>query len=357
MKHIDTHMKRILFFLAAVCLSAAANSKTLVAYYSYTGDCEAIVTELTKQISADVVEIEPTEKGLRYEANGYALGTQLLNAIKDAPNAAASYPAIDPVNVSLSEYSTVIIVTPLWWSQMAAIMQSFLFNYGSQMTNKKLGLIVSSASSGISGVVADCKRLVPNAEFLSESLWIHDSNRSRTSTLLANWIETCGLLNDVNTAMQINVMVGSNTFSASLADNDTGRAFAQLLPLTIEMNELNGNEKYHYLGSPLPTDNYRPGTIQTGDLMLYGNDCVVLFYKTFNSSYSYSRIGSISNPSGLAQALGSGNVSVRFEAISTATNFPRDTQNADEGSRKFIEDGVIYVKHNGKTYDVLGRKH
>ena len=81
MKHINTHMKRILFFLAAVCLSAVANSKTLVAYYSYTGNCEAIVAELTKHISADVVEIEPAEKGLKYEANGYALGTQLLNAI------------------------------------------------------------------------------------------------------------------------------------------------------------------------------------------------------------------------------------------------------------------------------------
>ena len=78
-------MKRILFFLAAVCLSAAANSKTLVAYYFYTGNCEAIVTELRNQITADVVEIEPAEKGLRYEANGYALGTQLLNAIADNP--------------------------------------------------------------------------------------------------------------------------------------------------------------------------------------------------------------------------------------------------------------------------------
>ena len=78
MKRIDTHMKRILFFLAAVCLSAAANSKTLVAYYSYTGDCEAIVNELTNQISADVVEIQPAVKGQHYEANGYALRTTRL---------------------------------------------------------------------------------------------------------------------------------------------------------------------------------------------------------------------------------------------------------------------------------------
>ena len=187
-------MKRTLIILCALCaIISTGSAKALVAYYSYTGNARSIVTELTNQISADVVEIEPAEKGLRYEANGYALGTQLLNAIKAAPNDAASYPAIDPVNVSLSEYSTVIIVTPLWWSQMAAIMQSYLFQIGSQLAGKKVGLIVSSASSGISGVVADCKRLVPDAEYLSENLWIHDSNRSNMSILVANWVENNGV--------------------------------------------------------------------------------------------------------------------------------------------------------------------
>ena len=347
-------MKRILFFLAVVCLSAAASSKTLVAYYSYTGDCEAIVTELTKQISADVVEIEPAEKGLKYEANGYALGTQLLNAIKAAPNDATSYPAIDPVNVSLSEYSTIIIVTPLWWSQMAAIMQSYLFQVGEELAGKKLGLIVSSASSGISGVVADYKRLVPDAEYLNENLWIHDSNRANTAALVAEWVENNGL-NQTENTMQINVIVGTKTFTATLADSETGRAFTQLLPQTLPMTELNGNEKYHYLDSSLPTDSYRPGTIHAGDLMLYGNNCVVLFYETFSSSYSYTRIGSIDNPAGLAAALGSGNMSVRFEKAGT-TNLTLKGLSDQVPSTKVIENGQVYIKHNAQTYDIRGTR-
>ena len=180
-------------FIGMICavltlLSTSASAKTLVVYYSYTNNCREIVTTLTSQIEADVLEIQPAEKGLKYEANNYALGTQLLNAIKAAPNDASSYPAIDPVTTSLSDYGTIIIVTPLWWGQMAAPMQTYLFNYGSQMAGKHIGLIVSSASSGISGVVADCKRLVPDGNYFSENLWINHSSHSNRASLIQNWL-------------------------------------------------------------------------------------------------------------------------------------------------------------------------
>ncbi len=153
----------------------------------------------------------------------------------------------------------------------------------------------------------------------------------------------------------INIIIGSKTFTATLADSETGEAFAALLPLSVTMNELNGNEKYHYLSSSLPTAAYQPGTIHAGDLMLYGNNCVVLFYKTFNTSYSYTRIGAIDNPSGLASALGSGNVSVRFESGQT-TDLTPNVQSDDVQSTKVIENGVLYIKHNGKIYNVQGGK-
>ena len=169
-------------------LSTKVSAQTLVVYYSYTNYCREIVTTLSSQIECDVLEIQPAEKGLKYEANGYALGTQLLNAINANPNDASSYPAIDPITTTLSGYETIIIVTPLWWSQMAAIMQTYLFNYGGQMAGKHIGLIVSSASSGISGVVADCKRLVPDGNYFSENLWINHSNHSRRATLIQDWL-------------------------------------------------------------------------------------------------------------------------------------------------------------------------
>ena len=110
----------------------------------------------------------------------------------------------------------------------------------------------------------------------------------------------------------ISIEVNGQTFSATLADNDTARAFAARLPMTLDMRELNGNEKYFYLDEPLPAAAQRVGQIRTGDLMLFGSDCVVLFYENFATSYTYTPIGRIDDPAGLAEALGRGGAAVAF---------------------------------------------
>lgn len=145
-------MKKYLLTLALLAMGVFAQAKTLVVYYSYTNNVHRIITELSAQIKADVVRVEPTEKGVDYAANNYAIGSALMSAIRNNPDNPASYPAIDPVNVNLDEYDTIIIGAPLWWSNMAAPLQTFLFQHGKEMAGKNIGLIVSSASSGISGV-------------------------------------------------------------------------------------------------------------------------------------------------------------------------------------------------------------
>jgi hypothetical protein len=114
------------------------------------------------------------------------------------------------------------------------------------------------------------------------------------------------------TGNRLSIRVGQRTYTATLLDNPTAAAFKARLPLTLSMTELNGNEKYGQLAPALPTNATNPGTIQAGDLMLYGSSTLVIFYETFRTSYSYTKIGRIDNPSGLAAALGSGNVTVRI---------------------------------------------
>jgi hypothetical protein len=114
-------------------------------------------------------------------------------------------------------------------------------------------------------------------------------------------------------SMKMKITIGSNTFNGTLYNKATTTAFKAKLPMTINMTELNGNEKFFDFSDNLPTNASDPGTIQTGDLMLYGSNTLVLFYKTFSTSYNYTRLARIDNPSGLAAALGSGNITVKFE--------------------------------------------
>lgn len=195
--------------------STNGDNKTLIVYYSYTNNTEQIVDDLKTMINADVIEVEPANKNLDYAANNYAIGTEQLNKIKNNPNDESSYPAIDPVSVDMSKYNTVIIATPLWWSQMASNMQTFLFKYGNEMVGKNIGLIVSSHSSGISGVEADAKRLVPNGKFYAKSLWINASKHSQRKALLEQWLK------DVN--YNANVNVDYNTMNLKVNISTTSR--------------------------------------------------------------------------------------------------------------------------------------
>lgn len=119
--------------------------------------------------------------------------------------------------------------------------------------------------------------------------------------------------NNADMRNKLKITVGPKTFSATLLDNATATALKKLLPMTVEMTELNSNEKYFRLPSNLPANASNPETIQVGDLMLYGSNTLVLFYESFSTAYTYTKIGRIDDASGLAAALGEGNVKVSFE--------------------------------------------
>ena len=335
-----------------------ATGKTLVVYYSYTGNCRSIVNILTNQLKADVLEILPADKSQRYEANNYAIGTQLLNAIKANPGSASSYPAIDPVNTSLDNYENVIIVTPLWWSQMAAIMQTYLFQNAEEMAGKNVAMIVSSSSSGISGVVADAKRLLPDVVWMGDALHIRDSNRSRASSLIADWLS--GLNFQAASVKTMNITIGGKTVAVTLSDNSSAEALYEALlkgPITYEAHDYGNFEKVGELGQSFPRNDEQINT-QPGDIILYQGSNLCIYYGT--NSWSFTRIGRIE---GMTQdelkdfvKAGQGNVSVTL-SIGSATAIHEVPASFSSTAEKYISMGGVRVMSPSKgVYIKDGKK-
>ena len=268
------------------------NGKTLVIFYSFTGNCKTLSSALARYAEADMLEIQPAEDGLDYAANNYAIGSRLIAAIREKPNEATSYPAIKPVDRNVADYETIIIITPLWWGNMAAIMQSYLFKEGSKMSDKKIDLIVSSASSSISSVVADAKRLVPDAQWMGEALWINNSNRNKSDELIKEWWNGLSKSKD-NMPNEIKITVSKKTLSVKIEDNAATKALVDALreaSISYEANDYGGFEKVGGLGRTLPSSDSQI-TTQPGDVVLYNSNQIVLFYGS--NSWSYTRIGKI----------------------------------------------------------------
>lgn len=112
--------------------------------------------------------------------------------------------------------------------------------------------------------------------------------------------------NELVETMRINI--SGNEYIVNLEDNDTAKLLASKLPQEFQMREKNRNEKYVYLSFTLPVDPMKSRNIEKGDVMLYGNNCLVVFYKSFETDYSYTKIGHIDN----LPTLGNDDVVMRF---------------------------------------------
>ena len=115
--------------------------------------------------------------------------------------------------------------------------------------------------------------------------------------------------NEEITMDKVYININNKKLGIDLENNSTTSALIKLLPLELSMNDLNGNEKYVYLNESLPTNTYSPNHIEAGDVMLFGDNCLVIFYESFDTSYSYSKIGHINN----LPSLDDGNISISID--------------------------------------------
>lgn len=120
-------------------------------------------------------------------------------------------------------------------------------------------------------------------------------------------------MNNQNEEIKINLTINNKTFSATLENNVTTRELISMFPMTLNMSELNSNEKYNYLDTDLTTNSSRQSRINEGDIKLYGSNCLVVFYESFNTSYSYTNLGTVDDVDSFVSELGNGSVTITFD--------------------------------------------
>ena len=136
------------------------------------------------------------------------------------------------------------------------------------------------------------------------------------------------------------IKIGDKTFPFELKDTSPANELKEKLPFTVRMTKLNNNEIYYQFSDKFTTDTKTVGTINAGDIYLYRDDYLVLFYQTFTTSYSYSEIGHLTDTNGLAEAIGDGsNIDVEWclnsnDDVTSTTNSisPTDSESPKDST-------------------------
>ena len=273
------------------------NSNAVVVYFSATGTTKKIAERIANKLNSEIIEIIPKEEykpeDLNYNSNCRANKEQ--NDVKARPEIANI--------IDISKYDAVYLGYPIWWGTNPKIILTLLDNY--DFTNKTIVPFCTSGSTEISGSVNDLRNY-------NSKLDIKDGKRfsaNSTDIELEEFIGKSKIeINTQDKDSSMKVMINEVEYTIQLENNNTAKRLYELAPFEATMNELNGNEKYIYLTSDLPIDLYKPGHIEQGDVMLYDNNCLVIFYKSFETQFSYTKIGHIDN----LPDLGSGSIFVKF---------------------------------------------
>ncbi len=270
--------------------------KILVAYFSFTNNTKAIAESMADVLGADTYQITPSEAYTSDNSNYYDENTR---AYQEQYGPASVRPAIN-TTLGSTDYDVVLLGFPIWYGKVPRVVLTFLDTY--DFSEKVVIPFCTSGSSGMSTAQTELQSTYSTVKWKTGGRL-----NGYTYEQLKTWLSGYGLNNT-----PIKLTIGGSVFNAELANNATAQAFDALLPTTFNMTELNGNEKYKYLDTTLPTNASCPETIHTGDILLYSNNCVVVFYKTFSTSYNYTKIGRITNPSTLEAAVGGGSVEIQF---------------------------------------------
>lgn len=276
---------------------------TLVAYFSATGNTKKIAEYIAAYTGADSYDITPaipyTTEDLNY-SNSSCRANQEQNDASCRPEISGSVENMD-------NYDVVYIGYPIWWGEEPRIIDTFLESY--DFSDK---IVIPFCTSGSSSIAASENRIANLGVSIGNQLPGKRFSGSASEKSVSDWISTLDLPKQT-TDTRISIAVNNHTLMATLADNSSAKAFAELLnngPLTLDLHDYGNFEKTGSLPQTLPR-NDEPIDTDFGDLILYQGNQFVLYYD--KNSWTFTRLGHLNSSvtkEELKSILGEENVTV-----------------------------------------------
>lgn len=276
------------------------NAKILIAYFSCTNNTEAVakyVKDETKGVLYEIVpEVPYTADDLKYYTD--------CRADREQADSTAR-PAISGSVENMEKYDVIFLGYPIWHGEAPKIIYTFLESY--DFKGKTIVPFCTSASSGIGSSDTHLHSLAQGAEWISGKRFAEKTSRST----VADWIKSLDLKlpTDNREITTMFITVNGNKLEVALENNSAAKALAEKLKqgdVTYTANDYGDFEKVGGLGFDLPAD-HKTVTTQAGDVVLYLNNQIVLFYGS--NKWSYTKLGKIAGYTAaeLRTLLGAGN--------------------------------------------------
>lgn len=159
-----------------------SNNKTLIIYYSRSGNTDTIAQYIHNQTGADVVKLETMQP---YPEQYRATTIQAKKELEED-----FYPELKTKINNIADYDVILIGSPNWWGTLSMPIRAFLHN--SDLSNKKIALFITHEGSGLGRSIEDLNKFQPNAIIL-ESTAIRGSDVNNSQQKILQWVNKLGI--------------------------------------------------------------------------------------------------------------------------------------------------------------------
>lgn len=294
--------------------STNSHAKTLLVYYSLTGNTKSLANKAGHVGNIDVVRIG-TAKAYPSDDN------DAVNQRVTREQKAHRYDKLTNVP-NLSKYDTVIVGYPIWSNDVAYPIQSFLAQNQNALANKRIvGLSTSAmaAANAIKQADATVKHLAPKAT-IGKSLNLTSGDLSTSK--IKRWLSAetgQQSTNQTKSQTAVSLTVGHKKLSGYLNDSVAGRQLSGKLPLTLSFDTFAKGypEKYAKLSAALDSKGMTGATPKSGDIAYNENNQSLFIYYGevghFDELHTIGHISSAKLKTILAKQSGKFNVTIAKE--------------------------------------------